>query len=877
MTEKIFQSILSNLNEEKHVFVFPSEIAAGEWAYYTIVNGGLKAFFKDRFISWDVFKERCFSLFRNEKPVNKTIRAMYSAALLEKNKSDNDLEFLIPGKFSGYGRKFIKVLESVLSGLNMREKLLALGPNDKYLAGLNRIYDDYAAFLKAGALFEPAGMKANIDTGELVYHIFFPEIIIDFDEFKGELLKTTGVKIKDFENRPNKLPKLVEFDTSAAEQAAAADMILEKLLAGGQPEKIAVSVAGDEQWTAAFLRELDFRGIPYVTRSGSSLASSAGASIFSRLGSLLSGEFAYADLRAAFADNSVPWKNRDDLLSALNILAERNYLKNSDHYRGDRLRGLIRTSGNQNIEEWYDKFKAFIRTISKAPDFMALNKAVNDFLFAFIDAAKFGEIEQNEYRLCLEELNSLKEVSLGYPELRFPGLYDFYLERLRDKVYVPRQKSYGVNIYPYRVAAGAPFDLHLVLCCDQASVRVAKRNFAFLREDKRALLDVADNDFSGRFTALYSGFGAYMSFARKSWNGVCLPPGYFFENGELITPAGGDEANSHEKELWSGGDADGFKTFPIAVSALESRLDTLGKGTGGDFSAGSPLPAGQLSAALERFIEDGLIKVSATFLDGFLSCPFAFLFERLFSLEEQKRAADFVDHIFIGNVLHHTLEKLYKEALENGPSLSSSSYEELKAKLAPIFKSESVKKITPYFEAAYQSDMNSAFRALTAYLDEEYKENAAAKIEALEKVFEFRDQSAGILYNGKIDRISSKDGETYIVDYKKGGFPSVAEIRAAALGGSSCQVPFYVFLAGKNGIQADKALYYSFRDGRYKEAMGNSKTAISKEEMETIIEKVLLLSVKAVGSIRNGNFPARKDGCSDCDLRGLCRIKFVLA
>lgn len=73
----------------------------------------------ERFLSWDKFKEKNFSLNQKGTPVNRVIRTLFSISLLEENSSGESLiTYLIPPGYAENSTAFKKLLLSILPRLS---------------------------------------------------------------------------------------------------------------------------------------------------------------------------------------------------------------------------------------------------------------------------------------------------------------------------------------------------------------------------------------------------------------------------------------------------------------------------------------------------------------------------------------------------------------------------------------------------------------------------------------------------------------------------------------------------------------------------------------------------------------------------------------
>ena len=230
--------------DSERIFVFPSEIAAYEWAAYALKNGNRTAVDRDRFISWDTFKEQCFQLFQKEKPVNRTLRSLYAAHLLDKNRKEKFLEWFVRPEHAELSLNFRKTVESVLMSFNSAGQLLKSPLPAELKKDLSLLYERYSLFLKKHGLFEPSGIRPEIDTAGKKYLIIVPDIISDFEEYRTLLEKEKDIDFNFFPEPENTV--LYEFRTVSREHRYIAEGF-EKMLKNDPQASLAVSCTSETE------------------------------------------------------------------------------------------------------------------------------------------------------------------------------------------------------------------------------------------------------------------------------------------------------------------------------------------------------------------------------------------------------------------------------------------------------------------------------------------------------------------------------------------------------------------------------------------------------------------------------------------------------
>lgn len=871
--KKLIETIKLHIKENNTVFVFPSEIAAAEWAVYTVSSGITSAVFKDRFISWDTFKESTFQLFRDEQPVNRVIRSLYASHLLEKNKKQNNLSNIIPAEYKEYSHRFRRLVESILMSVNAEEKIAESGLDEGFKEQLGGIYKKYNEFLKKHQLFEPASIHPDIVTGDKKYIITGPEIISDFSDYKILLSENSNIKYYSFKASEDQI-SLKEFSTSKHEINWIIEIVKKQYIKNPQL-MIAVSSPENEAWLACLNRELTLHGIPFTIRGGDSLVRQSGAVVFSHLSALLAANLDSSTLYSVLLDNAVPWKDKNLLHSMIIRLAEKNFVKNSQYEKDDQI--YLRLRGCKEGSAWYKKLKEVLKAVRDSKTFSSLYAAVEAFVYGFLDISRFPHQQLQEYQLAMSILQQLSEFADLYAELELPDLYSVFLEQIKNKVYVPRQTQQGVQIFPYRVAAGIPADLHILGGCSQSASLVKQSPFPFLRDDQRTLLQIKEKDFSDDFLTAYTACLCVPSFARDAFSGPQLPPGYFIKGGNVVVMPPKDDLVSVEKKAWAAGVSPGVSVYPRQIEGLQNYVNRDFSRKQMSLSANDPLPKSLAGKVLENMSDQGFLKMSATSLRNYTTCGFSFLFTNLLHLEEPAYDPEFTDYLFIGQLEHTVMEEFYNFVIENGGILGNLEYDLLKNTLSGIIEERlSRVYVNPYFDPAYKADVEKAAEAMFVWLDNELKTFPQSKAVALEEKIEHKDKSIDVLYNGKIDRISSAAGELYVVDYKHNNMDSNLRIKETDPAKTSFQIPFYLFLMHKSNKKAGGAFYYSFGQRKYQQVLGDKKSEVSEDEMEEVITAMEKHTADSARNMRSGLYSAIQGSCMYCSLRGLCRVKFAL-
>jgi ATP-dependent helicase/DNAse subunit B len=230
-----------------------------------------------------------------------------------------------------------------------------------------------------------------------------------------------------------------------------------------------------------------------------------------------------------------------------------------------------------------------------------------------------------------------------------------------------------------------------------------------------------------------------------------------------------------------------------AVQVLQPRRSSAG---------GSPFD-GELSGLADVFTQRFSPERtwSASRLESYRSCPFAFFVSRVLGLEPREEPAEGLDARQLGNIYHHIFEQLYRKV--TGPPVGTADLDALLAALPAV--AAAVLDETPRLEG---------FRVNAWWMQTrgEIADNVRRSVEALTALpggFVPLAQEAAFLDNdslivtdgddafrvrGYIDRMDrAPDGGLRIIDYKTGG-PATFTVKAV-VEGKKLQLPLYALAA----------------------------------------------------------------------------------
>jgi hypothetical protein len=953
-------SIIGILRREsanpKARFVFPSEAAAGLWAQKVCVLGITRSVARNRFLAWDRFKEECFREDKGDKmPASSLIRRLFAETLAARNAAagpgdgGGGLPFtvIIPQEFMREGSLYAPSIADMLPSLALWEALKndsAYAPSGEDRAedrDLEILKGEYSSFLAGHNLFEPSWERPRFEDSGGEYYIFFPEAMEDFKEYENILEGSPFI---------NNNIHIIHTDTSGARTALQFGSVrgeLRSLLLelrrlheeeGIGWEEMAVSVPELEEMEPYLLRELSLYNIPFRRRSGRPLGSYGAGKLFSLIGECSGDNFSFSSLKSLLLDGQIPWRNPLANKSLI-LFGIRNNCVSSY------------TEGDTMIDIWEDAFEAaeeseslaaYYRGLRKSAEAMSGAKSFADirkhyFAFrgpvwektgnprgspgggsrsGFLDRDRCSDANNDILARCVEELNGLVKLEEDYPDLKPQNHFAFFLSLLKETQYVPQQAGGGVNIFPYRVAAAAPFRAHFIINASQGAASVVYRPLKFLRQDKRGRLRVSDYDASGDFFSLYRsevpGARLRISSSEDTVSGSAIPHSWFEGNIEK-QEAGGHDPFPREKAWWSGEGVFPAGLFPVQKAGFErwySRIlpwtPEAQEAAAFDMMASPfPEPLGALVKERIRRVQwendetAGRLRISATDLTEFFRCPILWYFRKIFGLKPYSLEAELLDDKSLGNLYHEILKNLFGLIKDRHRDFKPENLDEYKDWALECTLDAA--RNYPAFEGPLASPLISAqakaiSKKLSRLLETEKKYFPNYSVGDLEQEFAFPveihptqstrpKQPLAVLLNGKIDRVSvSPEGEPVIIDYKTGQAPTKQQSsKSTDKELEDFQIPLYVLLYEKTrkDIPVAGAFFVGINKNELTAIIGRpgSKRGLTREEFEETVvslDEYMEVFAWALSSPDFSWVEKQFKKCSECGCKKICRATYSL-
>lgn len=883
------ERILSLIGRKEQRFVFPSEISARFWRHAIVADGGLKAVWGERFISWDRFKESCFGLQEERRPVNSVVRTLFAVHTAEEQRRNPFLERLLPPGGGGAGE-----LARILPRLATLAPELT-GKGWPIARDIVALYRRYQAFLDRHGLYEPSLLKPALERLDTPFLLCYPELLEDYPAYRGDLAGHRCIELLPVPERP--AGPIAVYTNEKSEADALFSRIRSLIDAGYPSDRIAITLPSIDENRTVIAEAARRYDLPLTFRTGRGLNEYASVRLFSLIDALVSSSFELGRMKNLFLNAALPWREKQAFRALIRDGIDAYVVRN--WREGRRIHGWeeqLSKAGRSESLELYRRIDKGLTLLTSSPDFADLASRMQAFSGRFLDTDRWLSEDPAQLYAFQHALNLLKDFArteASFPEIAVASPYSVWIEALAGENYVEQQGRNGIAVYPYRVSAGIGPGYHFIPFLTQDSAAVAWDRGYPLNEAQRAEAEISDEDATDAYLKVYliSGESVIASCSDAGYRGPGLAPGLFVESGLEERPEGAPDytppfnPEREDQEFFSGREAGipfatewqqkGFRRF-LETGALRRRNDLLD----------TPLNHAGLKRSLrERFLNrDEKLGISATDLDAFIACPFAFLFVRILGIQEEEYLPILRDYLKEGILLHSILEQ-FIAGLPGGRFLSA-RLEEYGASILSIagkLLSDEERRplpIAPAWRASAEELLRFArrFPAAEAKLFDGYA--------PMESEDDLNGSIAGVPVAGRIDRISrGPAGEILIVDYKRNFKLTRGDLDPDRGSPASLQLPFYRLLLEDQGrLSATDPLttaYYSAAEARYRVLSddvdpGKSKPMLNEEQFRALVSLTAQEIKSMAERLNRGDFRTNPEECAGCPLRALCRSRYIV-
>jgi hypothetical protein len=866
--------LLENINKPDSLFVFPTDTAASRWADHLLRLKGDGTAAMNKFIAWDMFKQNSIrSKVQNKKSIPSALRKIFTSRLVSENAQAIEqgktpiFSSLIRTQWASQSAQFAPWLTGILpqlgswfgktTGLSADSILSESGEKatskfegddrDMYVLALR-----YAQFLNAHDLFEPAWETPPFNDEGKECFIFFPESISDYGEYRELLAASSHVKTIGSCGAEN-LPADAFFYANSRSEITEAALYIRALneKQGINWDSIVVCISDSQNYEPYVLREFTNRNIPFVKRSSKPLTDYPAGRFFRSVLDCESRDFAFSSVVSLIMNRNLPWKNSENINKLIQFGINNNCLYS----------WVEGTDGKErHVNVWEDAFKQplggidsdtrqfftdlkrRIHALRGGSSFSEVRRQYFNFREQFFDMDKCSEETNLILSRCIAELTDLCELEKDFPDVNALDPFSFLTEFLSEVYYLAQTRDAGVVILPYKTAAAAPFDCHIILGAGQENLSVVYTHLDFLPRKKREALGIFDEDASAAFINMHK-FNSLKTAAffcsEQTFSGFTIAhskigaPSKPREN-YTTDPVLGEKFSKDYYRAESSFDS----SQPIKLHENQINGFTEWKTRRKQTNEICENPA--LNKTLD-FIQKKLTKhgkfpqkysVSASSLKAYYQCSLYWLFDHILGLDNVQIEASLMEENLSGTVYHAALNLIFAELKEKKEPLSKPIYSDQGPALPPSYRrllQDCVDRIFdgfPSILAGEETIERIQMSSLTARFLRVGKKHFLFNLENFFAHFlslfsgcrvkgcetSYQAERDTFFLSGKLDCILEDSGGNYIiVDFKLKTLPDRDDCTGDGDNGlCDFQLPMYMTLAEENEkIEIKTALFFS--------------------------------------------------------------------
>jgi len=954
--------LLGNIDNPNSLFIFPTEISSSMWAdrLLRLLSEGKSdvTVSMEKFIAWDDFKSNSIrSQFQDKKSIPSALRKIFVDRLVRKNAESAAagtpvFSSLILPNWAQQAAQFSSWIAVILPQLKLWfKKTTGLKKVDFLSAEAKKAASDfkgddidmyviacrYAAFLQDHGLFEPAWETPPFNNDGKDCFIFFPDSLSDYSEYKDILDNSDYVKII---NTPDNFKNNCDafFYTNSRSEITEAALYIRALNEQKiEWDSIAVCLADPDNYEPYVLREFTNRNIPYVKRISKALTDYPAGAFFRAVLDCCGSDFSFSSVVALIMNENLPWKDTAEIEKLVQFGVENNCIYSwaetqdgKEEYINvweDALKKPVKYI-DEKVRTFFLDLKRRLRSFRGAKTFSELRKQYFIFRSQFLNIDEFSEESNNVLSRCIKELMELVELEKSFPDITAADPFLFLTEYLSEVFYLPKYDSTGVAILPYKTAAAAPFNCHIILGAGHEKLSIIYTKLNFLSKIKRVELGIGDEDASDAFinmhkfnsakkTAFFCSEHTFADYAiphpktgspakpKQRYAGDIGMEGMFSDDYFDLEKSGVEQIEYlHENQINGFMEWDERHSHDVLSDTEDSnRL----------FEAGEEIR----NFIKTRYTEGEKYRVSASSISVYFECSLKWLFEKVFSLQSLQLETSLMAENISGSVYHAVLNEFFTSLRKEGKPLGEPVKSNNDYCLPPHYQNVLKKSIDnvfdgfPVIEAERRTRISSlTSRLLQAGKDDFYYHSekclayfltlfAGCYVAGSESYYIV--QKDTYFLNGFVDCIlkDTRDGtdKYIIVDFKRKKSSKTVKYSAEDENNilKDYQLPMYITLAEeKDNLKVYTALFYSILNLEPSVVIGtvsdiyNQKTIPRKPEDQitrgSAIHKLIFdefenKTKQFAQEISTGSFsifPQDRNDCYKCKFNRICRTVYII-
>lgn len=920
-------SIIAKYLQNPNIFfVFPTSVSASTWAeaalFIPCPDKPLSAIALNRFLAWDDFKSQSIkSTQKGKNSIPSVLRELFIQNFLYQNEKETEkgsplLLHLIPPSYASEAQSFRSWLSSLLPSLgHWHKKVTTL--QDQNDTDLDTLYRHYQSFLDTYNLFDPAWEEPPFISDGKTYVIFYPEVLSDFIEYQQLLKDSPHIKLITLSDaKDSEGPLVLQYENSRQEIRETA-LYIRSLITNKQTtyDKIAVSLPDSDSYGAYLQRELELYNIPFQYRLGKKLNVYGAAQIFKQIQRCTTDQFSFSSLKELLLNTHLPWKEENLQNNLIRFGIQNTCIcgyKENGVYKDTWKEALGNDTTAELESRFYNRLSSLLKEFTNATSFSDIKTTWISFRDIFLDQDLFSEEDNLVLGRCITELSKLIDIENDYPQLQIEKPFDFFVTYLGAKDYLPQNTVRGVSIFPYKLVATAPFDVHILLNASQESLTVLFKQLSFLREDKRRTLELEDDNSSLAFIRLYanqSNIETRFSCASKTFTGYAIPHNFFAV--QQIAPDNSQNPEDllrYEKQWF---ESQQKIPAPQTITSMQKKgFDTwVTRNRNEEKNSISKIISSEIRNIIdEKFrTKEKKLSISQSTLKKYFTCPYMWLYERILKMEEITLDASLMEDRWLGTIYHQILSLFFQPLsnkkekllpLNTNKTLPEEYEKALKVATREVIAQYQASLITKQLLETQENSIYSTLESCVSHFLEIFHGHIILGTEK-----ELSVEKPNYVLRGTIDLIlvtGDEESNIVLVDFKTGTSPSLKDSIASCDDEQSLadfQFATYVTLFENNnenfcpGMEVSKAAFFSIQKreikpiiGKIKEKqrkiifrhgddLGNSFDPTIQQLEKYILQFVKDIDTRQLTSMEQVSYST----CRGCNYRTICRTTYKVS
>lgn len=804
--------------------VFPSQAVSHSYLLASVKDKPKSAVFSSSFISWDTFKDSCTTL-PDLKEANYVDRRVFAEEFFLRH---NDLKYFNFKDYPCSENAFVKELSDNIVHYYKALKNYSYLPND-LSHDMNIALKEYQEFLKEHNKYEKSYLEPDFSKAEKDTVIYFASAIGDTDIHKA--LKYC--KAVEFDSS---LPPLNVFENSICEISFTMREIRKLLQSGVKASDIALTCVNLKDSLPYIKQESYKQNIKLDISLGQNLSDYNPGRFFFELNDVCENNYSFSSLKRFLLNPAYPFSKRETINA---LIRDSINLKIEDgNYACSNYKHKFEQAEKLESLTYITKFSEIASSIVYAKTTDDLKLALRRFQDEFFEGASWdsskNENESKIFERCIGSIDLLKDSSYSGKKP-----YRAFLDILSKTIYTLQNNKSDVKVYDYPVSCGLKSKYHFVIGLSDEDTRRKRSDAPFIR-DNSFDEDITDNIIK---SYCYDNKNIVLSCSNKTFSGSVSSSSLFARYNKTVKKES-DFADEYyqEQENW--------KNCENTGQASQKIVELFNKAKG-------------LSVTASRkedisFEVPQKIKMSATALETYRTCPYKWYCIYVLDLKEEDYDPVMENHLEIGNILHAS----YEEYLGKMKSFDSSNGNT--DLLRQIFES----KLKAYYHSCYGMDYLTYLKVKNDYSESlsslftasGYNLFEGSQVVSLEQHFELEDDT--YKSEGSIDCVlKTPAGDYAIIDFKKNNVSS-----------DSLQIALYSKALSNENKTVVLGSFYSIGKQKY---FFSFKSQDEKEKSLFELENTIKQAVK---DIKSNSISKTNDSksCQECPYRRICRRRYVI-